>query len=221
MDIYDRIDAILQEKHMSRRQLAREAGVSYSTFAAAFSRRSKLSFENITKIANTLQVSPQELEPSFKFIADLHKDAEILRDDYDSQIKHFAALGLFSAMFQDDNLLQSIEQKEHDPKTIYDILAAVWALNKEGQSKVLEYVMDLNRIIPYRRKGVRMVANRLINSAEITINEIMDILNSPEALQQNSAEKSNPAQEVTPCPEEELPTAAEHSPVSDPTDAGK
>lgn len=61
MDIYDRIDAILQERHMSRRQLAIAAGISENTISGAFRRRSGLKVETIQKIAAVLNVNTLDL----------------------------------------------------------------------------------------------------------------------------------------------------------------
>ena len=57
MDMYDKIDAILAEKKMSRRQLALAAGISENTLSGAFRRRTKnFSMDNVMKIANVLGV---------------------------------------------------------------------------------------------------------------------------------------------------------------------
>ena len=39
MTIYEKIDKLLEEQHMSRRELARRAGIKETTLAAAFARR--------------------------------------------------------------------------------------------------------------------------------------------------------------------------------------
>ena len=62
MDMYDKIDAILAEKKMSRRQLALAAGISENTISGAFRRRTKnFSMENIVRIADVLGVSFTDL----------------------------------------------------------------------------------------------------------------------------------------------------------------
>lgn len=58
MDMYDRIDAILAKKNMSRRQLAITAGISENTLSGAFRRRTKnFSMDNVLRIADVLGVS--------------------------------------------------------------------------------------------------------------------------------------------------------------------
>ena len=58
--IYEKIDEILKERHMSRRKLAIEAGISPSTFQTAFSRKSQMSFETLKKILNVLEISMED-----------------------------------------------------------------------------------------------------------------------------------------------------------------
>ena len=58
--IYEKIDKILKERHMSRRKLAIEAGISPSTFQAAFSRKSQMPFETLQKILNVLEISMED-----------------------------------------------------------------------------------------------------------------------------------------------------------------
>lgn len=62
MNMYDKIDALLEEKKMSRRQLAHAAGISENTLSGAFRRKTKnFAVENVIRIANVLGVSWIEL----------------------------------------------------------------------------------------------------------------------------------------------------------------
>lgn len=62
LPIYDNIDRILKEKHMSRRQLAFAAGVGEGTMSTAFSRRTTMFHPaNLKKIADVLGVTTEEL----------------------------------------------------------------------------------------------------------------------------------------------------------------
>lgn len=57
MDMYDRIEAQIENKHISRRQLAKEVGIPPTTLNSAFARKSKsLSLEAIGNIARALDV---------------------------------------------------------------------------------------------------------------------------------------------------------------------
>ena len=62
LPIYDNIDRILKEQHMTRRQLAIKAGMKESTMSAAFARRSTTFHPvNLKKIADVLGVTTEEL----------------------------------------------------------------------------------------------------------------------------------------------------------------
>ena len=72
MTVYDRIDRILKEKNLSRRKLARLAGIPETTLASAFSRKPE-HFPNkyLISIAAALEVDPGELAagwPGLKII---------------------------------------------------------------------------------------------------------------------------------------------------------
>lgn len=59
---YGMLDSLLAERGMSRRRLAKLAGISVNTLSSAFRRESKnLSIENVMKIANALKVDWREL----------------------------------------------------------------------------------------------------------------------------------------------------------------
>jgi len=58
MDIYDRIQTILSEKSMSRKQLSRQSGIPYATLNSMFFRKStNISIEHIKQLALCLNVS--------------------------------------------------------------------------------------------------------------------------------------------------------------------
>lgn len=61
-DMYDRIDALLEQRGMSRRQMAIAAGVNVNSVATAFARRTKnVSLDMVRRIADVLGVSLLEL----------------------------------------------------------------------------------------------------------------------------------------------------------------
>ena len=75
MDIYERINALLAAKGMTRRDLCEAAGLSYSTMSSLFQRRSKnMRLETIRAIARALEVTADELvlgrNPRFETIAE-------------------------------------------------------------------------------------------------------------------------------------------------------
>lgn len=62
MDIYERINALLAQKKMTRRNLCAAAGLSYSTMSSLFQRRSKnMRLETIRAIARALDVTADYL----------------------------------------------------------------------------------------------------------------------------------------------------------------
>jgi len=75
MDIYERINALLEARGMTRRDLCTAAGLSYSTMSSLFQRRSKnMRLETIRAIARALGVTADELvlgrDPRFETIAE-------------------------------------------------------------------------------------------------------------------------------------------------------
>jgi len=77
MEIYGRIDELLQAKKLSRRRLATIAKIPPTTLQSAFGRKSKgLSFEYLQRIADALDVSvdyllgEEEYDDSEKRLAD-------------------------------------------------------------------------------------------------------------------------------------------------------
>ena len=58
MDIYSRIDELLRERNLSRRQLAREIGIPPTSLQSAFTKKSKsLNLQSVKDIATALDVS--------------------------------------------------------------------------------------------------------------------------------------------------------------------
>lgn len=62
MDMYDRINGLLEEKSMTKRYLAKETGIPYNTLMSLFSRRSKnMDLKAAKKIANCLNTTLEYL----------------------------------------------------------------------------------------------------------------------------------------------------------------
>ena len=59
---FDKLDILLKERGISRRQLALAIGINVNTMGTAFKRRSGLSAEDVLRIAEYLGVSPYYLE---------------------------------------------------------------------------------------------------------------------------------------------------------------
>lgn len=194
MDVYDRIDMILKERRMSRRQLAIAAGIPESSFAAAFSRRSKMVLENLEKIARVLEVSPGDLEPSIKPLIEIAEDNSIMVDYYERQTAIIEYMSVVNAEMKENRLLDRFHFKDEAKQNLlYSILSCALILNKDGLNKVVEYMLDTSKIIEYQDVGARIVSKKVHNAIR----------------------------EVDIWPEDVPPTAAEHNPGSDQTGAGK
>lgn len=132
MNIYDKIDAILKLKGMSRRQLAIAAGIPESTFAAAFARKTKtFTIGNLTRICAVLDV---EL-------------AEFIDGAEGFDVKTDASVGRESELQKDRNVriekVRNLLVPGVDPKLAEVLLDVFCLLNAEGQGKVLEYAKDI------------------------------------------------------------------------------
>lgn len=91
MDIYERINALLKNKAMTRKDLCAATGLSYSTLTSLFQRKSKnMRLETIRAIAGVLTVSVDDLvrgsasidliaEPAGPVYGAAFEEAEILR----------------------------------------------------------------------------------------------------------------------------------------------
>lgn len=62
MDLYDRIDILLKERHLNKKKLCEATGISYNTLSSLFKRRSKnMDIDTIRKIAEVLETSVEYL----------------------------------------------------------------------------------------------------------------------------------------------------------------
>ena len=53
------------------------------------------------------------------------------------------------------------KDSEDERDLLYSIVSNALALNKEGMSKVSEYMLDISKIIEYQNKGARIVSKKL------------------------------------------------------------
>lgn len=155
MDIYDKIDSILSEKNMSRRQLAMQAGISENTISAAFRRRSKkFSTENIFKISRALEIPWQRLVAG----TDIEKIAAIAMD---SAVTCYS-VGNHTFLNGVDVTEEYRERLERHssaqgasilPPLIARELAQYYGmLNDEGKSEALKRVEELTQIPKYQKQ---------------------------------------------------------------------
>lgn len=136
---YQRIDEILKEKKMSRRQLAELLNISPNTFTSAFVRKSKKSFsiEVANKISEILNVPLDDIvEMDIKLV-----ELEPSKEDPDFAIKHELA----------QKFLAGLRKRRYDEQTetmnlYFDLL------NEQGRDKAIEMVSILYRIPEYQER---------------------------------------------------------------------
>ena len=118
--LYDRIDHILKQKHMTKKELANKAGMPYTTLMSAYYRgKGAMSAEYLNKIANVLEVPLSDL---------MNWDGEDT---------------ILSAG------VKVLEYAEIYDSQLYSLLMNYEKLNETGKRKVFEYILDLSKIEDY------------------------------------------------------------------------
>lgn len=146
--VYNKIDELLNQKNMSRRQLAKEIGVAPSTLQSAFEAKSKLSIERLKKILAVLDARYEDIYPS-----NLLGEA----------IKY----NLFTGMIDGE---QSASFVPNDPN-MKRIENAFSMLNSDGQAVAAERVEELAQIPKYQNDSTESAQNAPDASNDISPNE--------------------------------------------------
>ena len=115
---FDRLDAILKNRGISRRRLALDTGINEHTLATAFSRRSGLSTDDALRIARYLDIEILFLEGWT--ITDMTEEYTVYEKD-----------GRLDIVL--NTSLPSVKEMQAD----------FIRLNNAGRSKVIEYIRDL------------------------------------------------------------------------------
>ena len=166
MDVDSRIDAILKEKKMSRRQLAIAAGIPESTLAASFSRRSeKFSPKYLLRIAQVLGVSIIDLDPNMGALKNIEEVAEINRDRIKDQLNYLAYVALIHDEFIKKGLLDGLRDGP-EKEGLYELLSLAASLNQDGLNKLIGYALDIIKIYEYRHEGAKHVVNLLMKGTD-------------------------------------------------------
>ncbi|MBE5774050.1 MAG: helix-turn-helix transcriptional regulator [Clostridiales bacterium] len=136
MDIYQRIDKLLREKDMTRKQLAALAGINYSTIATIFSRKPKhFPHKYAEKIASVLQVSVDELYESdneLQRIIESLSSSEILEVFRHKLLENFNSLNFTGKMtlLQISSEMATMPQyKDNEDDTI------VWKITRSTEDE--------------------------------------------------------------------------------------
>ena len=139
VDMYDRIDAILEKKHLSRRQLAAKAGINEATFSAAFRRRTKtMPYDRAAAIARVLGV------PVTEFLSDEEFTLSCLSRTMDEPTANGQAT--VSVTVKGDTGASDSYSKNIpscDANRIMELISLATDLDRTGQEKVLSYTQGL------------------------------------------------------------------------------
>ena len=152
MTVVEKIDFILQKRNMSRRQLAKEAGIPASSLQSAMERGKNISLDMLTKIAIALNVSLSDLLPSteetafqdWNTVSDafLRKAREIIQANSDLQEMDAASEEVHKLFEQ-----SSLKGKE------YLLLNHFGKLNENGRDVAIERVKELTFIPAYQKQS--------------------------------------------------------------------
>lgn len=122
----ERIDALLKERGMSRRRLAKKANIPPSTLQSAMERGKNISVEMLSQIADALDVS--------LFFLTYGRNAS--KDDVNEYLKDVKA---------------SAEGESARKRVLGKIEIALDVLNDEGQRVAIERVEELTEIPKYQK----------------------------------------------------------------------
>ena len=118
--LYDRIEYLLQQKGMTKKALAVQAGIPYTTLMSAFQRgKGSMSPDYVNQIAKVLGVSLSDL---------MNWDNEETILSAGIKMLDYAKLS--------------------DPE-VYSMLCEYYQLNEAGRKKITDYVKDISKIPDY------------------------------------------------------------------------
>lgn len=132
MNVYDKIDKLLEQKNLSRRRLAILADIPPTTLQSAFSRKTvNLSLDTIKKIADVLEVTPYDLMGA---------------EYWDAIIGNESIAKLSKSV----DLIESVENEYGEGSG--ELLDLFSKLNAKGKEKALDSLSDLTMIKSYTEK---------------------------------------------------------------------
>ena len=118
--LYDRIEYLLQQKGMTKKALAVQAGIPYTTLMSEFQRgKGSMSPDYVNQIAKVLGVSLSDL---------MNWDNEETILSAGVKMLDYAKLS--------------------DPE-VYSMLCEYYQLNEAGRKKITDYVKDISKIPDY------------------------------------------------------------------------
>lgn len=153
MNVVERIDKILSDKTMSRRELAKKAGIPASTLQSAMQRGKNISYEMLQKIADALDVDINYLmhgktlqQHEQAMIEELRLAAEANKTGDDRKLKAFIAQNLPHMTVKAGWESVSTDQNRTRMNTAFD------QLNPEGQAVAADQVENLTYNPKYQKK---------------------------------------------------------------------
>lgn len=149
MTTCERIDALLAEKNMSRRQLAISAGIPPSSFQSAMQRNTTISLDMLFSISDVLGVSVEYLKNGET------ANDEIPQQELDRMAEEYL-LSIYGAPENAANLNDSIPFWSHDlsrkENLIFNTLAAHYKrLNLRGMEEATKRIEQMTRLAEYKR----------------------------------------------------------------------
>ena len=142
MDVYDRIDAILAERHLSRRKFAQQIDLAPSTFQSMMSRKRGLTFDLLMKISEELQVSAKE----FYGQEEPDRDYELVCDTLESADLSIKAVGIGDGSGPDSDYYYVWHKDAETPEedrvelTFRDLLRIVNTVQRDADLRRIDYL---------------------------------------------------------------------------------
>lgn len=164
MTVGERIQKYANEKGMNLKQIATEAGISYSTLYAIVKRKSDgVRSDIVESVATALQISPSDLywdEPATS-ISELQSRYQKLgykttgkkTDEAGRLIGRFELIGAIETSDESFNFVKDyLELDGNSQVDIEKIVAAYISMGNIGRKKMVEYAQDLAKIQEYQNK---------------------------------------------------------------------
>lgn len=141
MNVYENIDRILKEKRMSRRRLARLAGIKETTLAACFARRPEhFPLKYALAIADVLDVNVEELYG--------HSiDVTPQMVDIPTKIHYIPPEDR-----RDEFIIKQVISMNDEDKREQMLLEIFDMLNPKGQNELIKRAFEMSQIREYMRK---------------------------------------------------------------------
>lgn len=183
------IDAILQQKNMSRRQLAKAASIPPSSLQSAMERGKNISADMLQKIANALQVPIELLINPERIIAAIKKSPDFLNIMRNSfyNIEEMQGFESLSTQEQDELIMSFLNQNPDIIERFFwgsssekETLVSVGEEQLPTDDEILK--MNCNAVFSYMEKMTRA-------AQAVTVKTVKAISEVPENQKKNEPGK--------------------------------